>query len=217
MVEKTGLWCNVQKVDAGWSSPVARQAHNLKVTGSNPVPATKYKTPREKNLRGVFCVGGTPCATPARKCLASCPGPLKTTSPSTQVGRHGQQRGPEREALPHRATERLSTLQTGISSHSSHKGSARSLRISHPGRSSALPWREQSWDHVSPGHLGWPQILAILRCIDAKQRPGRHIWKIHQTVIVRARWRHREHVRFKCCRSRGRYRPIGSRVHNEAG
>lgn len=27
--------------DAGWSSPVARQAHNLKVTGSNPVPATK--------------------------------------------------------------------------------------------------------------------------------------------------------------------------------
>ena len=31
---------------AGWSSPVARQAHNLKVVGSNPTPATK-KT--EKN------------------------------------------------------------------------------------------------------------------------------------------------------------------------
>ena len=29
---------------AGWSSPVARQAHNLKVTGSNPVPATKAKS-----------------------------------------------------------------------------------------------------------------------------------------------------------------------------
>jgi hypothetical protein len=28
-----------QKFNAGWSSPVARQAHNLKVTGSNPVPA----------------------------------------------------------------------------------------------------------------------------------------------------------------------------------
>ena len=27
---------------AGWSSPVARQAHNLKVVGSNPTPATKY-------------------------------------------------------------------------------------------------------------------------------------------------------------------------------
>ena len=27
-------------VVAGWSSPVARQAHNLKVVGSNPTPAT---------------------------------------------------------------------------------------------------------------------------------------------------------------------------------
>ncbi len=30
------------KITAGWSSPVARQAHNLKVVGSNPTPATKY-------------------------------------------------------------------------------------------------------------------------------------------------------------------------------
>jgi hypothetical protein len=27
---------------AGWSSLVARQAHNLKVVGSNPAPATSY-------------------------------------------------------------------------------------------------------------------------------------------------------------------------------
>ncbi len=33
---------------AGWSSPVARQAHNLKVTGSNPVPATIYNSPAHK-------------------------------------------------------------------------------------------------------------------------------------------------------------------------
>ena len=33
------------KIDAGWSSPVARQAHNLKVVGSNPTPATKSKDP----------------------------------------------------------------------------------------------------------------------------------------------------------------------------
>ena len=31
-----------KKHDAGWSSPVARQAHNLKVVGSNPTPATNY-------------------------------------------------------------------------------------------------------------------------------------------------------------------------------
>ena len=30
--------------DAGWSSPVARQAHNLKVAGSNPAPATNNQS-----------------------------------------------------------------------------------------------------------------------------------------------------------------------------
>jgi hypothetical protein len=34
-------WEGVQWFIAGWSSPVARQAHNLKVIGSNPIPATK--------------------------------------------------------------------------------------------------------------------------------------------------------------------------------
>src|SRR6195952_5345938 len=32
----------IKHTNAGWSSPVARQAHNLKVIGSNPIPATKY-------------------------------------------------------------------------------------------------------------------------------------------------------------------------------
>ena len=41
---------------AGWSSLVARRAHNPKVTGSNPVPATKFKPLRLKDFRGfVFC------------------------------------------------------------------------------------------------------------------------------------------------------------------
>ena len=31
-----------QPAHAGWSSPVARQAHNLKVRGSNPLPATTF-------------------------------------------------------------------------------------------------------------------------------------------------------------------------------
>ena len=42
---------------AGWSSPVARQAHNLKVAGSNPVPATKHNTtnkaPGAEHARGL--------------------------------------------------------------------------------------------------------------------------------------------------------------------
>ncbi len=33
----------IRSLAAGWSSPVARQAHNLKVTGSNPVPATNFR------------------------------------------------------------------------------------------------------------------------------------------------------------------------------
>jgi hypothetical protein len=55
---------------AGWSSPVARQAHNLKAAGSNPAPATKStansatrdicsKAPPHKR-RGAFCVSA-PC------------------------------------------------------------------------------------------------------------------------------------------------------------
>ena len=47
----------VQSV-AGWSSPVARQAHNLKAAGSNPAPATK-------NLQH----GSKTCAPPASGAL----------------------------------------------------------------------------------------------------------------------------------------------------
>ncbi len=36
--------------DAGWSSPVARQAHNLKVVGSNPTPATTARELAELEL-----------------------------------------------------------------------------------------------------------------------------------------------------------------------
>ena len=38
--------------DAGWSSPVARQAHNLKVAGSNPAPATNTITNQPPNTAG---------------------------------------------------------------------------------------------------------------------------------------------------------------------
>ncbi len=35
--------------DAGWSSSVARQAHNLKVVGSNPTPATNLRFNNRSN------------------------------------------------------------------------------------------------------------------------------------------------------------------------
>src|SRR5271166_5556426 len=34
---------------AGWSSPVARQAHNLKAAGSNPAPATTFTERKNKS------------------------------------------------------------------------------------------------------------------------------------------------------------------------
>src|SRR3989337_2640888 len=41
---------------AGWSSPVARQAHNLKVVGSNPTPATTHNVPPSpEEAAAVFC------------------------------------------------------------------------------------------------------------------------------------------------------------------
>jgi hypothetical protein len=56
---------------AGWSSPVARQAHNLKAAGSNPAPATNFiitQSPLRANLGGFFvwsCIGSRAfCAQP---------------------------------------------------------------------------------------------------------------------------------------------------------
>ena len=40
---------------AGWSSPVARQAHNLKVVGSNPTPATKISPVTSKGYGAFAC------------------------------------------------------------------------------------------------------------------------------------------------------------------
>src|SRR5258708_11720234 len=43
-VSLSALCEGAQRFIAGRSSPVARQAHNLKVIGSNPIPATKIDT-----------------------------------------------------------------------------------------------------------------------------------------------------------------------------
>jgi hypothetical protein len=56
---KLSMFINV----AGWSSPVARQAHNLKVVGSNPAPATNSKNPPSKE--GGFFVVREPGSTAA--------------------------------------------------------------------------------------------------------------------------------------------------------
>ena len=53
--QKPRYFAQRQKPDgAGWSSPVARQAHNLKAAGSNPAPATRFTEPRSKKMLRVF-------------------------------------------------------------------------------------------------------------------------------------------------------------------
>ena len=45
--------------DAGWSSLAARRAHNPKVIGSNPIPATKYhKASKAIRFRSFFITRG---------------------------------------------------------------------------------------------------------------------------------------------------------------
>ncbi len=47
-------------IGAGWSSPVARQAHNLKVAGSNPAPATNDYSENPALQRGFSFVRNLP-------------------------------------------------------------------------------------------------------------------------------------------------------------
>src|SRR5947199_8888546 len=44
---------------AGWSSLVARWAHNPKVAGSNPAPATNFGDSRPRGSRGFFLLAPT--------------------------------------------------------------------------------------------------------------------------------------------------------------
>src|SRR6056300_1299564 len=66
----------LENTDAGWSSLVARRAHNPKVVGSNPAPATNVKRSQIKHLFDLaFCIlkGGF-CLSPG--CTQRVPKPF---------------------------------------------------------------------------------------------------------------------------------------------
>ncbi len=54
--------------DAGWSSPVARQAHNLKVAGSNPAPATNAIFARKPDGRETAGLSAVWCGAEDSRC-----------------------------------------------------------------------------------------------------------------------------------------------------
>ena len=56
---------------AGWSSPVARQAHNLKVRGSNPLPATSVACSPSRSSVAGFLLSDARFSKPARSPASS--------------------------------------------------------------------------------------------------------------------------------------------------
>ena len=63
------------EIAAGWSSPVARQAHNLKVIGSNPIPATKLSPldqPLRRSLAGFFIANDSSQVSPRIPNIFQC-------------------------------------------------------------------------------------------------------------------------------------------------
>ena len=69
---------SVGSTDAGWSSSVARWAHNPEVAGSNPAPATRWNGPHshcEGRFRSCNDLTGRPARPPCRSFQRSSPWP----------------------------------------------------------------------------------------------------------------------------------------------
>ncbi len=66
---------------AGWSSPVARRAHNPKVGGSNPPPATN--SGRSVRQRTCLCLGGAKRSTHAPKRIGATQSNCHSATPSS--------------------------------------------------------------------------------------------------------------------------------------
>ena len=94
--------------DAGWSSPVARQAHNLKAAGSNPAPATNvYRESPWRKKPGVFrCPGQL-----AGFLMACCWDPQICPAESIR-SRHSKLQ--PRDRIRSQFSLRMTTVQTGL-------------------------------------------------------------------------------------------------------
>src|SRR5699024_159470 len=64
--------CTFSSFVAGWSSSVARWAHNPEVAGSSPARATKVQCPTQLRLRGTWAfLGSRDCGIAGSGCLRS--------------------------------------------------------------------------------------------------------------------------------------------------
>ena len=110
-----------QAHNAGWSSPVARQAHNLKVAGSNPAPATN-KAP---SLRRGFVGFRRPGVGSAGSCGSGPPHNLKAegvketlrgsvSSPKVEHGRIARAQSAQGQILPPKPNKKPSAKPEGF-------------------------------------------------------------------------------------------------------
>ncbi len=91
--------------DAGWSSPVAREAHNLEVAGSNPVPATDDSGHNWSQSADVCLSASCPWVCVSRLSLvlmSALPGPCPRLGLRRQDRASGSERGsrPPTECRP---------------------------------------------------------------------------------------------------------------------
>ena len=100
--------------DAGWSSPVARQAHNLKAAGSNPAPATTNTEALDAQASGAFVV------------LSPC----RSTKPAACFTRRSETVEPYRSFMGH-STDQAESAGSGTRSYEQPRFNASSKRLPH--------------------------------------------------------------------------------------
>ena len=61
LVMETSFLYNSMLTDAGWSSLAARRAHNPKVVGSNPAPATMFRYAAGRAIFSGVVISGANC------------------------------------------------------------------------------------------------------------------------------------------------------------
>ena len=165
--------------DAGWSSPVARQAHNLKAAGSNPAPATIITStppkPPHATASGAFVVPGAWRSTKAAAGMTLiarstfCAGARSMPSTSAVMsGGHGTQRRPR---LVGSSPERALRLEAGRMA----TIPSLAIAVAGPVPATACPCRsrrrDRSWRSASTPSRGARFRPATLRAGRGRARP----------------------------------------------
>ena len=134
-------------IAAGWSSPVARQAHNLKVIGSNPIPAPKLEA--------------APVSSGGRFRLTATPAPGPMVRQPSDLGRPTSGGGQDWPADA-KAQPRCGRLRAGASGQAAQRGrlKRRAPRRSPP-RRPPPPAPRRSRRSAGPAGSAWSRPRRI--------------------------------------------------------